>query len=197
MYKAILFDFFGVFCSDLTLSWFKKSVPHYEQRLDAFYELCRRSDRGEMTLLAFHEELAKLTHMSVDEVTIGIEKEAVINQPLIDFTKSLKNRYKMAIVSNATDEWINPIVSEHGMSTFFDAMIISGNIGSVKPEKAIFDYALNMLAVRADEAVFIDDRLPNVEAATSYGIKSLLFTGDNTTLIKELEELGVSSSMME
>ena len=47
----------------------------------------------------------------------------------------------------------------------------------IKPMAEIYEYTLEKLNVRADEALFIDDRLENVEGARAVGMHSLLFRG--------------------
>jgi FMN phosphatase YigB (HAD superfamily) len=41
----------------------------------------------------------------------------------------------------------------------------------------IYEHTLQKLDVRADEALFLDDRLENVEGARAVGMHSLLFHG--------------------
>jgi HAD superfamily hydrolase (TIGR01509 family) len=188
MYRAILFDFFGVFCPDISLVWLKKNVSDYERYLDIFHEICGRSDRGELTKRDFFEALSGLTHIPAKEVAAGINNEAIINEPLIGIVKDLKAKYKLAVISNATSEWIDPIANEHNMSHLFDEIVLSASVGMTKPGKDIFEYTLNKLQIQASEAIFVDDRKVNTDAAESYGIKSLLFT-DNDIFIRQLHEL--------
>jgi len=43
----------------------------------------------------------------------------------------------------------------------------------VKPEADIFEYCLNSLGVRPEEALFIDDREANIEGALRVGISGI------------------------
>ncbi len=67
MIKAVVFDFFGVFCPDTSIEWLKKS-PDFEKLSPALQKICSRSDRGELTRSEFYKEVAKLTNKSVDNV---------------------------------------------------------------------------------------------------------------------------------
>jgi HAD superfamily hydrolase (TIGR01509 family) len=58
----------------------------------------------------------------------------------------------------------------------------------IKPDSEIFNYTLKRLEVKADEAIFIDDRLSNVAAARQLGIKSILYDS-MAQLQKELKHL--------
>ena len=60
----------------------------------------------------------------------------------------------------------------------FDGLVFSGKIGLVKPNADIFNYLLNKYDLKAEETVFIDDSLKNIEGAQKVGISGYLFDGD-------------------
>ena len=99
MIKAIVFDFFGVFCPDTSLEWLKKN-PDFERLLPAHQAICDCSDRGELTREEFYEEEAKLTGISVEDVRRGIDAEFHPNGSLVDLVGSLHKSYKTAVLSN-------------------------------------------------------------------------------------------------
>jgi putative hydrolase of the HAD superfamily len=57
-----------------------------------------------------------------------------------------------------------------------DGMVISYEIHMLKPDPAIFRYTLETFGIKAEETLFIDDNLHNVEAARELGIVSYQFT---------------------
>ena len=57
-----------------------------------------------------------------------------------------------------------------------DGMVISYEIHMLKPDPAIFRYTLDKFGIKAEETLFIDDNLHNVEAARELGIVSYQFT---------------------
>jgi putative hydrolase of the HAD superfamily len=61
-----------------------------------------------------------------------------------------------------------------GWHDLFDVVVISGEVGMRKPEREIFVYAAEQLAVPLTECVFVDDLSPNVEAAQALGITAIL-----------------------
>jgi epoxide hydrolase-like predicted phosphatase len=61
-----------------------------------------------------------------------------------------------------------------GWDDLFDVVVISGEVGMRKPEREIFVYAAEQLAVPLTECVFVDDLSPNVEAAQPLGITAIL-----------------------
>lgn len=56
---------------------------------------------------------------------------------------------------------------------YFETIIISSFVGVSKPENGIYEFALNSLGVMAEECLFIDDKLKNVELAMKIGFKGL------------------------
>jgi len=57
----------------------------------------------------------------------------------------------------------------------FDAMVISGREGIVKPDPAIFDLICTRHEFSPEEAVFVDDSVANIASAASLGFDALLF----------------------
>jgi epoxide hydrolase-like predicted phosphatase len=189
MYKAIIFDFFGVFCPDITMNWFQKAELGYEEKLSDFQAICTRSDYGELSKSDFYKEVAALANVPVDVMIKGVEAEIVINASLVDYVKSLKRAgYRTACLSNGTHEWTLAVINDHGLGKLFDEVILSGDLGIVKPNAEIYNYALDKLSVSASESIFVDDRKINVVAAEECGIRSLIF--ENTETFKtNLESL--------
>ena len=57
----------------------------------------------------------------------------------------------------------------------FSPILISGNLGIMKPDPAIFHQALTACGVEPCECVFIDDTFANIQAAKRIGITGLQF----------------------
>ncbi|MBE6606065.1 MAG: HAD family phosphatase [Ruminococcaceae bacterium] len=60
----------------------------------------------------------------------------------------------------------------------FDGLVLSGPIGITKPSADIFNHLLEKYGLNADECLFIDDSLKNIEGAKACGIHGYLFDGD-------------------
>jgi len=72
----------------------------------------------------------------------------------------------------------------------FRDIVVSGDEQLLKPDPAIYRLALDRFGLRAEEAVFVDDSLPNVEGAAALGIHAIQFVGAEPLRI-ELEQLGL------
>jgi len=72
----------------------------------------------------------------------------------------------------------------------FRGIVVSGEIGLVKPDPRIFEYLCHAHRLAPHETVFIDDHAPNVESAARLGFRTILFTTPQACAA-ELERAGV------
>lgn len=188
MIKAVIFDFFGVFLPDVSLRWYHDVIG--EPPSAAFFEICHRSDCGELSREAFYREVAVLTGKTPAQVKAGIEALFIIDTALIEDVRRLHRHYRTAILSNATNEWVDETLQRYRMTGLFDEIVLSAQVGLVKPEPEIFALTLRHLAVESTEAIFIDDREANVAAARDFGMEAVLFV-DREQLRQQLTRLNI------
>ncbi|MGB7547127.1 MAG: HAD family phosphatase [Terracidiphilus sp.] len=81
-----------------------------------------------------------------------------------------------AILSNMGDSVLESIQREFDWLGRFDVLVWSYQLHMAKPDPAIYHYTLQRLGTRPDEALFIDDKQINVEAARDLGMPALLFS---------------------
>ena len=72
----------------------------------------------------------------------------------------------------------------------FDGSIVSGHEGVCKPDPAIYALLFERYSITPERAVFIDDKLENVEAARRLGMHGIHFT-DPQALPSALRALGL------
>lgn len=87
---------------------------------------------------------------------------------------------RTAILSNGVPEIMGRLQRERSLAEFFDAIVVSYEVGCAKPDPAIYRACLDRLKVPAGAALFVDDRVENLEAASALGIQTLHFTGDKS-----------------
>jgi HAD superfamily hydrolase (TIGR01509 family) len=80
------------------------------------------------------------------------------------------------MISNMGFDILQDLFSEQERAELFDDVVISSDVGLIKPSWDIFELALERLGVAADETVFIDDQPANTEGAERVGMKTILFT---------------------
>lgn len=103
------------------------------------------------------------------------------NTDLLAFCRTLRPRYKTAVLSDA---WIDARTAFQSYinSELFDVIVYSAEEGIKKPNPEIFLRTLVRLGVAPKEAIYIDDRRENVDAAQVLGIQGILFT--NTSEVR-------------
>jgi HAD superfamily hydrolase (TIGR01509 family) len=95
-----------------------------------------------------------------------------------------------AITNFSADFWAPFRAREDGFFRRFRDIVVSGEVKMLKPDPAIYFLALDRFGLRADEALFVDDRKINVEGAEAVGMHAHLFTGADD-LRKRLESEGL------
>lgn len=153
-------------------------------RLNELYWAHRDAyDKGRLTGRTFWREVGRdaglaLRPEQIDELADwdarmwGIE-----NPPMVAWQERLKERgLKTAILSNMGDNVHDRIVREFDWLQRFDVLVWSYKLGIAKPDPAIYRYTLEQLGVEAGEALFLDDKPANVEAARALGMIAVVFS---------------------
>ncbi|MEX2093835.1 MAG: HAD family phosphatase [Pirellulales bacterium] len=160
-------------------------------------------ETGHLTTDEFFDHFCQATGTSPDRKRLA---DAVCDifspiEPMWELVRSLAavgNR--LAILSNTNQmQWDFvtdgrfPIVAVGQSVSAFDWAILSYEVGSMKPDRAIYDTAIQRAGVAADEVFFTDDRLENVEGARAVGIDAVQFV-DCEGLVSQLRERGVAGA---
>jgi 2-haloacid dehalogenase len=94
----------------------------------------------------------------------------------VDILKQLKQAgYPVYGLSNWSAETFPFMRARHDFFDLFDDMVISGEVGHVKPEPEIFQILLDKIGRPAEECLFIDDSLTNIGQAQKLGFATILF----------------------
>jgi epoxide hydrolase-like predicted phosphatase len=101
---------------------------------------------------------------------------------LAQFIHSLRSHIKVGIISNAWSDAREVLNRKFNLGGYVDDAIYSAEVKLAKPDVRIFQLALERLGVRAEEAVFVDDVLENVQAAQSLGMKGVQFKSTEQTI---------------
>lgn len=105
-----------------------------------------------------------------------------LDTELVEFLRSLRPRYKTAILSNAWPETRRALTDLFGLDTVVDAIIISAEEGIAKPDLRIYQIAAQRLGVPLNKAIFVDDMPANVQAAQAAGMYGVQFQSTEQTI---------------
>lgn len=109
----------------------------------------------------------------------------------------LQKKYHLHIISNGFKEATLTKMSGSNLNPYFKNVIISEDVGVNKPDKAIFEYALNLAEAQKPESIMIGDSLEaDIYGAQNFGMKAIFFNplkaekpNDVPQQIHHLEEL--------
>ncbi|WP_442589355.1 YjjG family noncanonical pyrimidine nucleotidase [Pedobacter sp. AW31-3R] len=88
----------------------------------------------------------------------------------------LKERYTLHIISNGFKETTLTKMDLCNLNPYFSNVIISEDVGVNKPDKAIFEYALQKAGALKQESIMIGDSIEaDIRGAQAYGIKAIFF----------------------
>lgn len=89
----------------------------------------------------------------------------------VDLARRLKARgFPLYALTNFSCEKMALVHPRYDFFALFDAMVVSGDIGIVKPDLAIYRHLLERFDLVAHETLFIDDSDVNVAAAAAAGL---------------------------
>lgn len=200
--RAIIFDFGGV-----VIHWDPRRVYrrflHTDEAIDQFFSEVgfRRwnadQDRGGRTWDDAVAELAARFPHRRDLIRVYHDFwEDSIAGP-IDETVRIVERlresgYRLAGLTNWSAEKFALTRRRYPLFDLFDEIVVSGEVGVMKPEREIFDLTLKKLGLRADQCLFVDDSAKNVEAAAAIGFQTIHFQS-SSQLELELQSRGMLS----
>ena len=195
--RAIFFDLGGV----ILRTEYQAPRERLAERLNMTYEDLNRivfesdsSRKASIGVMSADEHWAAVTRRlgRPASETANIREEFfagdLLDRGLLDFIRSLRPRYKTGVISNAWPD-LRTYLVENKFEDAFDALIVSAEVGVMKPEPKIYQIALEQLNIKPEEAVFVDDISSNVDAARTLGMQGILFRNPEQTMSKLKEML--------
>jgi putative hydrolase of the HAD superfamily len=96
--------------------------------------------------------------------------------------EALKAHARIAVVSNNLLDEQRDKLRHCGLDHHIDALVVSEEVGTSKPNAAIFRAALERVGAAADEAVMIGDSWANdIEGARAIGMRAIWFNRDGAS----------------
>ena len=189
--RAVIFDIGGVLVHTVNRSRQRR----WEQRLGLAegtleptiwqMPVSLAANVGQISRVAVWAEVAQRFSLNAVDAA-ALEEDyfsgGVWNDQLIDYARSLRARCATGIISNAWPD-AREAIKAHVNDTQFDDLIFSAEVGLAKPDRRIFDLALDRLRVQPAEAIFIDDVQGNVEAAQAIGMAGIRFVSTEQTIM--------------
>ncbi|REF67901.1 MULTISPECIES: HAD family hydrolase [Paracoccus] len=81
-----------------------------------------------------------------------------------------------ALTNWSAETWPHALELHSRLGGLFADILVSGQVGALKPEPAIFRLLMDRNGLRPEDCIFIDDSPANVEGARALGIDAIRFT---------------------
>ena len=145
---------------------------------DIFYEM----EQGKITPEEFRNGVRKLlpgeaSDQEIDDAWTAMLLDFPANR--VELVKNLRKEFKVYLFSNTNaihvEKYHSNFRNQHGfeVSSLFEKDYYSNEIGFRKPTAESFQKIIWLSGISPEESLFIDDSLPNVEAAIASGLKGL------------------------
>lgn len=173
MIQALVFDCFGVlYWDDLNRLYNLVSTDKF-QDLNDIMHAC---DHGYISKQDFLNQVAALAGISVEAVVAVMHDKHRRNEPMIERVRQLKADHKIGLLTNMGPGTLDDVFDEAEREELFDVVVVSSEVGLIKPSRDIFELMSEKLGVPAGDTVFVDDRPVNTDGAERTGMKTILFT---------------------
>lgn len=196
--KNIAFDFGGVlidwnprylyrtvFKHEQEMEHFLTNIctPAWNLRQDSGYPLCQATEE----LQAEHPEFSREIGLFYSEWEKMLGGEYVENTRLL---KPLKDKYRLFGLTNWSAETFPIAYKKYRFFSDLEGIVVSGQEKRIKPDEAIYNLFLSRYHLQANECLFIDDNLNNINTAKELGFSTIHLAHD-TNLKEQFVKLGL------
>lgn len=173
--KVLIFDFFGVICSEIAPFWLERYFTA-EESVSVKADIVGKADVGEISEGEMFERLAAATGTTAKEALEGWLELAVIDENIIPVIEDLRTKYRVVLLSNAPAQFLHRLLTKHDLYKYFEHIVISSDVKTAKPGTEIYNIMLQRLGETPDNCVMIDDNPKNIEGAKNAGIDGWIYT---------------------
>ena len=191
--KGIIFDL-----GDVLFTWSPDtttSLPAKTIREIISSAIWMEYETGRIEQDACYHQVAHNLSISALEVAEAFSQARNSLQPnnaMLSFIHELKEASRGAVkvyaMSNISKEDYAVLSTKMADWSVFNRVFTSGHAGMRKPDFSFYHHVLEETKLAPEEAIFVDDRMENVLAARSLGIKSLVFD-HNSTVTRTLSNI--------
>jgi putative hydrolase of the HAD superfamily len=182
--KAVIFDYGEVLCHRPTPDEITRLARFFGLSADQLPALWERNrgpyDRGDLASEIYWSMLAKDAGVSINAkqlaeiCALDIAMWGNVNTSMVEWMLQLRGAgMKIGLLSNMHPDMVNYCRENFDWLKNFDFATFSGDVRLTKPDPAIYEHTLQGLGVNASEALFLDDREINIQAARALGINSI------------------------
>jgi putative hydrolase of the HAD superfamily len=128
------------------------------------------------------EKLAQIP-LFLAELYRGVSRRRLRLYPYVrEVLEALQPHVRLALVTDAQSAYARAELYQVGLLQYFDPIIVSGDYGFRKPDRRLFQLALDGMGVRAQDAIYVgNDMHRDVFGACAAGMRTVMFDSDQGT----------------
>ncbi len=154
--------------------------------------LSERYEKGDIDSNTLHQHFCNLSGQSLSlpglmDATSQIFSQKAEMPPILERCK--QQGIQLILLSNTCEPHFLQARKQFPFLSLFDGFILSYEVGARKPEKKIYDAALELANCPKEQCLYTDDVQEYVDAAIKFGIDSHLFK-ESVGLEEFLEKRG-------
>lgn len=197
MIKAVIFDVGHVLIHDPRVDMLAYCSEKLHVARNIFTTILSRYDtdwtKGKLTEKEFWEKMTTDLGVAMPkEKSLWLEsflRAYKEKEDVFSLVKKLKkHNIKTALLSNTEIPIMNFLRAQWKE---FDVSVYSCEVGMMKPDAEIYQYALKELHLKPEEVIFIDDKQSNVDGAKAVGMHGIIFFSSDS-LQKQLHDFGLT-----
>ena len=131
----------------------------------------------------------KLDHLPrfLAEMTRGVSRKRLHLYPHVrDVLDALRERYPLAVVTDAQTAYARAELHKVGLLDYFHPIVISGDHGFRKPDRRLFQLALDGMGVAAENTLYVgNDIYRDIFGAREAGMWTVMFDSDQGTKVHQ------------
>ncbi len=151
-------------------------------------------ERGQLSEAEFHARFCEVTGAEIDFHALRLAGSDIfqLNTPIVPLLDRLRElEIRLVLLSNTSVSHFEFIRERFNVLDRFDDFVVSYRVGVIKPERAIFETAINAIGCDPAECFYTDDIEEYVMMGREYGLEADVFI-DAAALIGHLADRNVT-----
>ncbi len=170
------------------MQWFFDNICTHDwnENQDAGYPMAKATE-DRVAMFPEHEEHIRMFYGRWEEMLGDSIKDTVtILEKLVKSPD-----YKVVALTNWSHETFPKALKKFAFLQWFEGIVVSGEEKTRKPFVEIYHLTLDRFNIKAEQSIFIDDNLKNIEAANSVGINGIQFKSPER-LVQQLKKYNIN-----
>ena len=198
--KLLVFDLGGVVVSyewDIVCKGFAQiagiSVDSFREKLKQVYQ--HSYEKGHIGTDDIVKHLNNALNLQLTNEQFELLWTATFDEDMqmAELLQDLRKQMPLYLLSNTNDVHYRYIEDNFNISRHFQELILSYEVGWIKPEPEIYHEILKRSGMKANQCLFIDDLEPNIKGAQAVGLHAHQFIGIDD-LRQKLHAFGIKIS---